>query len=42
MHFYNAKQNKTAKYYFDYDEYLKFVDNNVNNECWFAYYDVVH
>ena len=41
MHFYNAKQNKTAKYYFDYDEYLKFVDNNVNDD-FFADHNVVH
>ena len=35
------KQRNSTKYYFNHDECLKFVDNNVNDECWFADCDVV-
>ena len=41
LYFCTVQQNNSTKDYFNYDEYLKFVDNDVNNECWFAHRDIV-
>ena len=40
--FYNAKQINSAKDYFNYDGYLKFVDNYLNNKCWFSDPKIMH
>ena len=36
------KQINSTKDCFNYDDHLKFVCNNVNNERWFADHDVVY